>query len=201
VEAWREVSIFLKGNPLEPSPKTFEEIGKLCGAWSYLEMQSEATLWGILKIDQELGEVFTWKMGMRERWQMICREAKKRLPTEDHETLKAINKLVEVAMRDRNIVVHGLIHAKVVLPYKPPKGSPLAGGLAGPHSFDRIPCWSIYMGEAAAKSFEVSTLAVITIRENIMKISDKVQAFNSTHSYTETTEVNDSIESGWPLPL
>jgi hypothetical protein len=42
---------------------------------------------------------------------MIVREAKKRLPSSDYETLKSINKDLNVSTRDRNIIVHGLVNS------------------------------------------------------------------------------------------
>ena len=187
---------------MEPSPETFREIGRLCAAWAYLEAVSEITLWGILKISEELGETFTWRQGMRERWQMIVREAKKRPSNGDYETLKSISKLVSGAIRDRNIVIHGVIHAIVeVQGERPPPGTALPGGLNPDVKFNRVPCWTIYIGEDAGKNFPLSTQAVAIIRENIGKITDQVMDFNKSHSYTEHTNPKETVEAGWPTPL
>lgn len=167
-------------------------------AWSYLEMQSEMTLWGLLKLDQDLCQTFIWTMGIRQRWQMIVREAKKRLPENDYQILKGINKVLMVVMRDRNIAVHGLVHAQMVLDSIPPKRTVIPDGLSGPHKFHRIPCWTIYIGEDAGKSFEISTESVIIIRENIHKLAEQIWKFNEAKSFTNRTKINDVIEQEWP---
>lgn len=56
---------------MEPSPQTFEEIGRLCVAWSYLEHVTEQTIWGVLELDDKLGPLITTRLDMRGRWDLI----------------------------------------------------------------------------------------------------------------------------------
>lgn len=93
---------------MEPSLNTYQEVGRLCSAWSYLEMLSERTLWGILGMNDRLAQAFLWRMQLLSKWQMITREAKKALPEADAIALKALAKAVNSLARDRNIVIHGL---------------------------------------------------------------------------------------------
>lgn len=184
---------------MEPSPETFREVGRLCAAWAFLESLSEITLWGILKIDQDLGQTFTWRLGMRERWQMIVREAKRRLPQQDHEELNEIKKMLVSPMRQRNIVIHGVINATAAFQdQSPPHGTNIP---ADSIKFARHPCWTIFIGEDAGKNFKMSTQAVLMIIENIHKITNRVVAFNNSHSYTTRTKFHETLEEGWPVQL
>jgi hypothetical protein len=135
--------------------RTYREIGRLCVGWSFLEGRSEQTLWGILNIDQDLGETFTWTISIRNRWQMIVREAKKRLPSSDYETLKSINKDLNVSTRDRNIIVHGLVNSLVqrdASEREPDIGSVVPEQVLMT-ALARVPCWTIYIGEEAGRNF------------------------------------------------
>src|ERR1700730_5237407 len=100
---------------MEPSIETFEEIGRVCAAWDYLESVTEATVWGIIDADERLGPVITARLDLRGRWQMILEHAPKKLDAGKCEVLRKINKDLTPVMRDRNIIVHGLIHASIVV--------------------------------------------------------------------------------------
>jgi hypothetical protein len=168
-------------DPLLPLPAdTHEEIGRLCAAWAYLEAATEATLWGILDLDQRFGPMITTKLDLHGRWGMIIEHAEKKHAGE-MSALRKINKLLVDVARDRNIVVHGLIHA-----------------VSRPGLVTRPPSWTIFRGEGKGKCFPVSTKAARIIRENIQDIARMVDAFNARHKYTEACRPNDNLETGWP---
>jgi hypothetical protein len=96
---------------MEPTAETYQEIGRLCAAWSYLEMTSEQTLWGILNLNPILAQAFVWRMQLLQRWQMIVRESKKSLSEADFLALREISRRVNLLARDRNIIVHGVVHS------------------------------------------------------------------------------------------
>jgi len=188
---------------MEPYMRTLREIGRLCVAWSFLEGRSEQTLWGILNIDQDLGEVFTWTMSMRHRWQMIVREGQKRLSKSDYETLKSIQKSLNISMRDRNIIIHGLVNSIVqrdASERKPEIGEIVPERVIAT-SLARTPCWTIYIGEDAGRNFAISTEAVKIVINNIGKITERVTDFNKIHNFRERTAPTLPIETGWPKQL
>lgn len=183
--------------PSEPSNETYAAIGHLCVAWSYVEMQSERVLWGILGLNADLAEAFVWRMGLLQRWQMIVREARKKFAEEEVNELKAMKKLIDTSQRDRNIVVHGVVHAMARLPEKPKSGA-FIGTIDSPPPFERVPCWTIYMGDDAGKNFPVSTNAVKTIIGNVEKIQKLLDAYIARKDFTSGTPLADAIEENWP---
>ncbi len=146
-------------------------MGRLCGAWSFLEAQTETTLWGILDADGRLGPVISWRLDLRSRWQLILEHAPKKHNETDMAVLRAINKDVGTIARDRNIVIHGLVHM-------------LSRVKRGETKEETVipPCWVVFRGADAGKNFPVSTDAVHTIRANVQKVSVRVQAFNKRFS-------------------
>lgn len=181
---------------MEPSAATYEKMGALCLAWSYLEMETEKTLIGLLSFNQELSRIFLWRMGMRQRWQMIVDEADTFLPSTDVSLLKAINKNIAVAMRDRNIIVHGLVNASLKNTSLTP-GSKLPIATTTPEDITP-PCWTIFMGEGAGKRYLMSTDAVRIVLQNVQKLGDQLLEFNRRHGFKTVTEINSEIERDWP---
>jgi hypothetical protein len=94
----------------EASPAIFQEVGRLCSAWSFLEKRTENMLWGILDADERLGPIITWRLDLRGRWQLILKHAHKKHGADQIKELRNMNKDIVVVTRDRNIIVHGLIH-------------------------------------------------------------------------------------------
>lgn len=186
---------------MEPSLKTYQEVGRLCSAWSYLEMLSERTLWGILDLNAKLAQAFVWRMQLSSKWQMIVREAKKSLPESDALTLKALAKSVNALARDRNIVIHGHVTALAQLPDPLPPPGGIIGPITDPLPFTRQPCWTIYMGEDAGKNFPISCEAVEIIVLNIQKVAEEILTFNMRRNFTEGTKIGSEVEEGWPIPL
>jgi len=181
----------------EPSNETLMEIGRLCAAWSYLEARSEATLWGIVGADERLGPLITWRLDLPNRWSMILNYAPKKHDVETVEILRLINKDLTPVTRDRNIIVHGLVHAIAMVPVRPPYGTPLPP----PHEFARIPCWTVFRGAQAGKNFAISSMAVSIVRENIQKIGTRVTSFNVQHGYTKVSQHEGQIENDWPKQI
>jgi hypothetical protein len=181
---------------MEPTPETYQKMGALCVAWSYLEMETEKTLLGIMSLSQELARIFVWRLGMRQRWQLIVSEGDTFLQSSDVSALKAINKKIEVVMRDRNIIIHGIVHA-----YK----KNFTGSFM---SMDELtsehitpPCWTIFMGEGAGKRYPVSTSAVSTVLQNVQKVGEELMIINKRLDFKTSTEINSEIEHNWPKPL
>src|SRR5262249_50804280 len=136
---------------MEPTPKTMEEIGRLCGAWSYLEVLTEQTLWGILDADEKLGPVITWRLDMRSRWQLILEHAPKKHDSKDIDELRAINKDLATVTRDRNIIAHGLVHAAMNFPGERPEPG-VVDHLLKDADVMRVPCWTVFRGAEAGKN-------------------------------------------------
>ena len=186
---------------MEPSSQTMEEIGRLCSAWAYLEAATEQTVWGVIGADAKIGCFITWRLDLRSRWQIILDEAPNKLSEEDQTTLRVINRDIKPAAHDRNVIVHGLIHAAAVIDGPAPPAGTVLGPLGEKYKFARTPCWTTFRGAGSGKNFPISTTAVKIVRENIQKIAKQVVQFNSGHGYANTNQHSDKIENDWPKPL
>ncbi len=186
---------------MEPTISTFKEIGRLCVGWSFLESMTEATLWGILDLDNRLGPLISWKQDMRGRWALIVEYA----PTKHDETaiatLRQINKDIQQVNADRNIVVHGLVHSTVTVPLDWEHGKAVPGGLQSSVPFDMPPCWTIFRGEGKGRNYPISSSAVKIITENIHNIVVRLAEFNKTHNYIDRSTLNADIVASWPTRL
>jgi hypothetical protein len=130
---------------MEPSPQTHEEVGRLCAAWAYLEHVAEQTIWGILEVDQKIGPIITYRLDLRGRWSLLTEWAPRKHSDADVKVLSNIAAQVRTVNTDRNIIVHGLIHAQMELPNHESKPAPYTiVGKAGERlPFAQIPCWTI----------------------------------------------------------
>lgn len=183
---------------MEPSNETMIEVGRLCAAWSCLESTTETTIWGILDADEKLGPVITWKLDLRGRWQLILEHASKKHSSNDIDFLKKISKVLTVVTRDRNIIVHGLIHSVATLKEGVDKNKNLD---ASDLIFSFPPSWTIFRGSEAGKSFPVSTDATKVVRENIQQIHFALGSFNERHKYQKGTVPKPFAEDNWPIPI
>lgn len=173
----------------EPTPATHEQVGRLCAAWAFLELMTEQTLWGILDITKsnKLGPLLTWRLDMRTRWQMILDHAPKKHSKDDIISLKEMNKKVGTVTRDRNIIVHGVIH----------------GAWRLKETDKVVPCWTAFRGVGAGKAYFVSTTSVSIVRENIQKLAHQVRDFNASKNYSEVSDLaaTELVTETWPVPL
>lgn len=180
------------GNPIEPIPnEVFESIGRLCAAWSYLEFATEKMIWGIVGVDEMAGRNLTWGLDLRQRWQKIMTEAPKKHSDEEFNVISEINQQILLLAKDRNIIVHGLVHASVINPVI--KNGVVIGG-----ELDRVPAWSIFRGEDGGKSFPVSLNGVQTVISNIQKTTAQIADFNEHHNYTTKTTPSEELQKNWP---
>lgn len=186
---------------MEPTSRTHREIGRLCTALAYLESISEITLWGILGIDSNLGPLISWKQDLRGRWTIIMEYAPRKHDELEILELRTINKDIIVTMRDRNIIVHGLVHAEMMIPNGTPRGSRIPGGPTPVYPITTKPCWTIFKGEDKGKRFPISTDAVKIVSNNIKKIVSRVEIFNSRHNYHESSIPSPIIDESWPKQL
>jgi hypothetical protein len=188
---------------MEPSPQTFEEVGRLCTAWAYLEHVTEQTIWGVLEVDQKVGPVVTYRLDMGGRWSLLTEWAPRKHFPADVKVLSDIAAQVRTVNTDRNIIVHGLIHAEMELPNQEPKPAPYTiVGKAGERlPFKRIPCWTVTRGPEAGKNFPISKEAVERVRLNIQKIGRDVVSFNARFNYTSTVTPMTEVEKDWPKLL
>lgn len=160
-------------------PALAKSVGDLCAAWAYLEMVTEATLWGLLEIDERLAPLVTWNRDMESRGKIIVEHGSQKFPQEE-EALKKINSNLRTTIQDRNIVIHGLIHK----------------------SETRPTCWTIYRGAGKGKNYPVSVKAVEIIKGNVLKIADALRDFNGRRGYTKANPIIDKVEGGdWPKPI
>jgi hypothetical protein len=81
------------------------------------------------------------------------------------------------------------------------RGSIVPGGLIWPHNFIKVPCWTIFKGADARKSFPVSSTAVEIVRKNIHKIGERLLSFNNKFNYHDCSHPSDEIEVNWPAPI
>lgn len=157
---------------MEPSPETFEEVGRLCAAWSYLELVTEQSIWGVLEVADKLGPVITSRLDMRGRWQLLLEWAPRKHEHRDLDELRSINVDMAAVGTDRNIIVHGIIHASMALHEKPPPYT-ILGAAGATMPFHRPPCWTVARGPNAGKNFPISKKAVETVRLNIQKVGKR----------------------------
>jgi hypothetical protein len=183
---------------MEPSPQTYEEVGRLCAAWSYLELVTEQTIWGVLEVDHKIGPIITYKLDMRGRWELLKEWAPRKHTAADCKELQVISTDVMKVNIDRNIIVHGIIHTQGTLTTKPPLYTIVDQYIAG---LVRIPCWTVFRGAGAGKNFPISKNAVEMVRLNIQKIADRVTAFNARFDYTNAVTPMPEVETDWPKPI
>ena len=170
-------------DPIEPTIETKMEIGSLCMAWAYLENLSERALWGMLKLDDTHGPLVTWRLDMRARWQMLLEHVAEKCPNEAS-FLRKTNKLVATATRDRNIMVHGVVHSVAKTDDK------------NPAAF-----WTVFRGADAGKKFPVSATAAKTTRKNIQFLCRGMEAFNERNKYPANYYkglISSPLEKNWP---
>jgi hypothetical protein len=187
---------------MEPSPQTYEQIGRLSSAWSYLEAVTDQTIWGILHLDDRLGPLITSRLDMRGRWDLILEWAPRKHSAGDVKELRDINIDIRTVNVDRNIIVHGIIHAMVNIPGRKPAPPYTIAGKTGDNiPFVRAPCWTVSRGAEAGKNFPVSTQAVDIVCQNIQSIGERVQEFNKRFSYYKMVTPMPDVEKNWPKPL
>ena len=174
----------LKQVSLEPLMATYREVGRLCTAWAFVEMLTEVTLLGVLDLSVELTETLIWPMTLQKRWATITKAARSKLPPEAANAARRLEKMVRQVGRDRNIVVHGLVHAKVFS----------SGDV-------REVCWTIFMGEDAGRNFPVSVSAARIIRLNAQQLGSEIGAFNIRHGFNRRSAQRIEVERDWPKPL
>jgi hypothetical protein len=182
---------------MEPTPKTFELIGRLCAGWAYLESLSEATIWGVLEIDVSLGKIITWPKDLTQMWTLLISEAPSRLTEDDVMFLKAINKKLVDLTKDRNIVVHGVVTAQAIIDEPAPE--PYSKVTPKTHTIP--PAWTVFRGQHAGKRFPISEDAVEIIYSNILKVCDELSEFNARHGFRITYFPYPEHNDEWPKRL
>jgi hypothetical protein len=75
------------------------------------------------------------------------------------------------------------------------------GGLEGPHNFSKVPCWTIFKGADAGKSFPLSSNAVEIVRNNVQNLGERFLSFNNKFKYHDSSLPNDEIEVNWPVSI
>ncbi len=193
--------LHISGTPpnSEPSEATYIEIGRLCSAWSFLEAVAETTLWGLLNVEERLGKIFTWQLDLRKRWEMILEHAPAKVDAVALDELRALNRLITIASRDRNIVVHGIVHAQAAIDISSARTN-IQVPAGADITWIRVPCWTVFKGADKGKNFPISTDAVRVVRTNVQKIAHRLRAFNAQHHFSDNFTANKEIETGWPKP-
>jgi len=184
---------------VEPSAETQRQIGILCQRWSSLELETERALLGVLGLDHRFSRIFLWKLNMRARWQMLAKEAPNRLDSAQSEFVKELNRKVTMIMRDRNIIVHGLVH--MAMAPNDQKITKILSAEIDQTVILRPPCWTVFMGEGAGKSYLVSCKAVEVVNANMDRFGDLLRAFNSRNGFVFNNPFSNNIESNWPEPM
>ena len=182
-----------------PSPiseKTHELVGRACAAWAHFEALTEVAVWGVLGIDQSLGRIITWPKDIKQLWQLLLSEAPKKHSESDIAALKSINKRLVDVIKDRNIIVHGLITAAIQT-----DKSYDHYDIADKGTFTVIPAWTVFKGEHAGKRFVISENSVGIILENIQKLSGEMAVFNKSNNYHSQYSPDSPADQSWPTPL
>jgi len=137
--------------PEDPiSPAVPRLVGKLCVGWSYLEAETEMLIWGIADADQTTGPNLTWHLNLQDRWKLILQRAHEKHGESDLPRLRKLKEKIDVLVRDRNIIVHGLVHGKISIPNVPTESPTTV----------LPPVWTIFRGPDAGKNFPISESAV-----------------------------------------
>lgn len=89
-------------------PDLFEEVGRLCAAWAFLEHSVEQEIWHLLGLREELGSVFTDNMDLQRRWDTLLKVSREQ-GSLLHGSYLTERKAIETITRDRNLIVHGRI--------------------------------------------------------------------------------------------
>ncbi|GAC1339746.1 MAG: hypothetical protein NVSMB18_08570 [Acetobacteraceae bacterium] len=97
---------------------------------------------------------------------------------------KRLKGTIDTVARDRNIIVHGVIHKRL-----------FPNGRATPAY------WTIHMGVDAGKNFPISTSAVQLVRSNIIRLEREIMAFNESHGFAGHSLDLTGVEVGWPEPI
>jgi hypothetical protein len=151
-------------------------------AWAFLETVSDTLLHSILEPNEATVRVLQGKLEMRSRWDTIWQFAKERFSEPDIDTIKGMKRDVEVVSADRNIIVHGEVHASL------------------PNSARRS-YWTIWKGANAGKRFPISTEAVVIVRCNVQVVGNRVHAFNEAKGFKSIHGRYLEVVSDWPKRL
>jgi len=183
------------GSQLKPiAPEIYQAIGQLCSGWSSLEYVTEHLTRGILQGDNTTTPEETWRLSLRDRWKLILKEAPKKHNGNDLQTLETINERIPILVKDRNIIIHGLIHMWISNPQ-------IIDGKVVSGIVERVPAVTIFRGSEAGKNFPISEQAVRIVYANVLKVNNEIYAFNKDHGYTKGTIPSDELEQNWPIPL
>ena len=90
-------------------PDFVAETGKICAAWSLLELITDRILWGVLGVSSKIGSIISSPKDLTARWDLISKNAEHVVAPADLERVKKINKQLVAVTVDRNIAVHGTI--------------------------------------------------------------------------------------------
>jgi hypothetical protein len=94
---------------------------------------------GILDVDERLWPIITWRHDLENRWKLILQYAPKKHDKDACDSLRKIKKQLTIkVIRDRNIIVHGLVHAMAEIRNPQPE----ADNTIDAPVFVMPPCWS-----------------------------------------------------------
>lgn len=149
-------------NPSHPGPDFFEELGRLCAAWAYLEAGTDCAIWGMLKLDKTTGPHITWRLDMRGRWSMLMSISKTLVDKAERQALVKLNTKVEDLNERRNLYVHGLV-----------------ASYSNATQFYQV----VFRGKMQGKLQPTSAKLVQTTREEIQDVATQMAAFNRRLGY------------------
>lgn len=175
---------FKKADNQPKAPPAFvTDIGRLCAAWSFLELVTDRIVWGILGVDERIGSFITSPKDIGGRWKLIIAHGAPHVTAEQYATLKKINKLLEEVTADRNIIVHGQIF--------------LLKHIKTGHE---IMCARITCGASAGKNFPLSPEAIEIVINNTNKLSHAAMEIGNSKNWLSPPP-NAEIVSDWPKPI
>lgn len=134
--------------PPEIPDEFFEEIGRLCTAWAFLEYVIEREIHRRLNGSPETLDLITSKLDAKGRWELLCQITKGK-DADAHAALKAKTADMTSVTRDRNLIVHGLVK------WNPDDGM----------------CWAVAKGAYAGKAQPASVDFVSGIRKAVQDLA------------------------------
>jgi hypothetical protein len=186
----------------EPSNATYQKIGALCVAWAYLEMQTEKAMRGLLALTEPQTKMFVWGIKVTDRCARLKEAAKGKITGDELRDFNLLCTQISQTADERNVIVHGLVHAAVKRPSSIPNDGVLSAHNKLPEEIiAQVPCWTVFQGTGKGKNYPISTTAVETVLSKIQTLADRLRKFNTAHQFNYNPSVGDQIEANWPSPL
>jgi hypothetical protein len=113
----------------------YEEVGRLCAYYSYLEGAVAQAIWLELRLTHDVGHPVTDRLQLRDSFKLLQSIHKRAGNTKIVEHLRSITKRMDALTERRNLLVHG----SVIFDYQSPGKGPGVRWLTRRGEFNREP--------------------------------------------------------------